>query len=125
MAKKRNGNMRVSKVSLDAIHVNKTYAGSLEGPPPKSFIIDRAKRHLAEMWGPDRPVHVIFPNNDPRSYRLPAYQYSAWFSSWTPVKDEDAMGSHLFLIWWDDKFNTDNLEEFAAAHWGHAKDFNL
>lgn len=117
--------MRVSKVDLDAIHISKTYAGSLEGTPPKSYIIERAKKHLADLWGKDRPVHVVFPNNDPRSQRLPAYQYMAWFNSWSTVEDEDAMGSHLFLIWWDDKFNTDGLEEFAATHWGYAKDYDL
>lgn len=117
--------MRTSKVELDAIHITKTYAGSLEGLPSKAFIIDAAKKELAKIWGSDRPVHIVFPDTDPRSYRLPAYQYLAWFGSWTPVENKDAMGSHLFLIWWDDKLDIEKLTDFAAAHWGEAHDYWL
>lgn len=112
--------MKPSRVDLDAIHITKTYGGSLEGTPSKAFMIDVAKKTLTKMWG-NRPTHMVIPEGD----KLPAYQYCGWFNSYTPKNDSDAMGSHLCLIWWDDKIDIQKLNEFAAAYWGHAEDYDI
>lgn len=84
-------------------------------------MIDKAKESAVEMYGKDRPLYIAIPEGND----LPTYQYVGWFSSYTPVNDEDAFGSHLVVIWWDDKQTLDGAIDFAAAHWGHAKDFDI
>jgi len=113
--------MRISKVMLDSIHISTTYSGSLEGLPPKNYIVEQAKKNAIKMFGSDRPTYVVVPDSE----KLPRFQYIGWFNSYTPVKHKDAFGSHLVLIWWDEKQTLDGIIEFAAAYWAHAEDYNL
>lgn len=126
--------MRSSKVELSSLHVCKTYDGFIEGAPTPTYLIEHAKYKLANIWGTDRPVYVV-GEQDILSYidahgkepedKFSRYLHMAWFRSWTPVEDKNALGSHLFMIWWADKIDTEHLEEFASCNWGHAKDFDL
>jgi len=92
-------------VSVDSLHVSRTYAGLLEGFPDDLYnanLIVRASRALVSLWG-ERATSVIPPKihsitDAGRTYnRLPEIRYHAWLTS-EPMKSPWC-ASELVVIW--------------------------
>jgi hypothetical protein len=96
-------------IELDSIFVDQTYAGCYAGCPTPEHMIESAKRQATKLFGEDRPTLVLEPEIDVRDYEeteyfsnkhLPNWRTIAWFTSQNGVKERDAHGSHIILIWY-------------------------
>lgn len=100
----------IRKIQLSRLEQSYTYDGLLEGRPTgilNNRIIEEAMEKARSYFGPR--VHLIEPLRVKpvlkRPYRfgepenIPAIRCIAEFTSGNPVKDEDADGSHLTLVW--------------------------
>lgn len=89
---------------LDSIYMSGTYSGCYEGAPTPEEVISYAKEKIGELWGSDRPIHVIQPVlrqvRGPVTYKTPAllppWQILAWLTGPAFTKEDD--GSHVFII---------------------------
>jgi len=109
---------------LDSLHVSRTYGGSYAGRVESKVMIEAARKSVERLFGPDRPTLVLPPKT--QGDALPEWQYVAWFSCYTPVENEDACGSHLFVVWWDDVLCLDPSSILDKVYWKkHAKDFDF
>lgn len=97
--------------TLDCVHNLRTNAGSLEGPPPIESTMRVTEEHAKEFFYGEPfvivpPVikehHVKHPLPDMRMLKLlPQWTHYAMFHGPT-VKDHDAHGSVLGIVWFDD-----------------------
>lgn len=107
-------------VKIDSYYTTGTYAGMLEGlptPETNASLIEQARRDLAKLWGKRSAVHVVRDDATPvtpkpglssdaimrypGAAKLGARMCWAWLTSYEPVRDKDACGSQLFLIWFE------------------------
>ena len=89
-------------VKLDALHLERTYRGMLEGLPRASDNTRRLAEAVSRMeplWG-ERRVHVIPPTTRQESGHtlFPEPTYFAWLTCHTPI-DPKYCGSELVVVW--------------------------
>ena len=89
-------------VKLEALHLERTYLGLLEGWPNaegNAEILAEAISRMERLWG-ERRVHVIAPavRQEEGHPLLPELTLFAWLTSPTPVNPE-YMGSELVVVW--------------------------
>lgn len=120
-------------VSLDSYYTYCTYGGCFTGglPDPRGCVMN-AQNVLKSLWGPDRHVLVVPPvftgtKIDPR---LGERCMMAWlFSKTPPASDPSDDGSHLFVVWFNDRDPIDPLATALAqvekhgGWWQHARGF--
>ena len=139
-------------VEVDSYYSHHTYGGMLEGVPTKEDnrrTMKRAEGRLQKLWG-ERNIWVLNPEVTPAKdkfpHRLPEHmseavtkgeylppiECMAWLRSYRPVKDENACGSHAFVIWYQTKEMMDEpiAEQIQAAFDGFkwsqiAEDFDV
>lgn len=103
------------KITIDAVHISRTYAGVLEGRPSRTEIIGWIKRDVEKMWGGGRPLLFLEPSQPLGMLRdkpdladteplLPEWRLCAWLSG--PPKNPDGFGSHLIVAWFEDKLDS-------------------
>lgn len=129
---------------LDELYIVKTYAGCLEGIPPRSSVLKAVKRDAEYIFGKDIPLFIIEPektgcnigktfqekcSEGTRSciefHMLPQYRFIVLVQSYTAVKEGD--GSHLLIsffknepYWEKEALNT----ILKDVDWGkNAKDY--
>jgi len=112
---------------VDALYISRTYDGSLEGIPSSQIIIKEAKDYAQKLWG-TRATVVCSPEAIEVAYSkeevFPPWQHLIWISDIDPVKDINADGSELVIIWWDKIFNRDIDYIVSKINWKEqAKDF--
>lgn len=104
---------------IDASYSQRTYLGSLEGPPPAQVMIEHAKKQAKEMWG-ERATFVIEP---PKGKLLPRWVHMVWATG--PANNEGYDGSELVVIWWSE-ITPDTNRVLDAVDWEkNAKDFQF
>lgn len=121
--------------TVDCIHNVRTNAGSLEGPPPIESTMKCVERD-AKRYFYDWPfvivppvikeIEVKHPLPDMRVLKLlPQWTHYAMYHGPT-VKDHDAHGSILGVVWFDDHAQSPLAEKeiLLQVDWNaHAKDF--
>lgn len=107
----------MNAVEIDAIHITKTYAGCLEGRPSSSSIIESAIDDVSDLFGA-RATYVIPPKTPPIDI-LPTWQYIVWLNSYVPVKNKEADGSWLVVIYWADELEQPDVKKLMPKiDWG-------
>lgn len=125
----------IMKFSVDSIHNVRTNAGCLEGPPPiessMKSVEEQAKRYFySEPFVIVPPVIKEIQTNHPfKDMRvmklLPQWTHFAMFHGPT-VKDHDAHGSILGIVWFDDEPQSPLAlkDIILQVDWdAHARDF--
>lgn len=119
-------------INLDSIHINRTYAGCLEGTPSPEESIAYAKERVNHRMFWDGPVLVLAPEikvvgmgrHGEERRKLPQWCHTAWLTSWTPVKEGD--GSHLVVIWFAEEPSCDVAPIIEKIDWEkHAEDWEI
>jgi len=121
--------------TVDSIHNVRTNAGSLEGPPPVESTMKHTEE-LAKRYFYDEPFVIVPPpikeywikHPDP-SMRLlkllPQWTHYAMYHGPT-VKDDEAHGSLLGIVWFDDEAQSPLAVKdiILQVDWAkHARDF--
>lgn len=107
-------------LSLDASYSYRTYAGSLEGAPSVTVMIESAKQWAEKLWG-KRTTLIIDPTIKGRY--LPRWTHMVWAKG--PEKDSENDGSELIVVWWSE-LSPDTDRVLQAVDWEkHATDFQI
>ena len=117
-------------VGLVRLHVDRTYAGLLEGTPTSAtpHLLARAHDDVARTLPPGRPLLVVHDGEA----ELPAYRLIAEFESRRGVGTNDPdWASRLFVCWFVDDVGTSSIDHFVqsvlrAVDWEtQAQDFDM
>lgn len=87
---------------LEALHVQQTYLGLLEGRPNAEIndeVVDELRGQAAKLWG-QRRVHVVHPHGASPGDALPAWACVGWFSS-KPIQPSEGDTSELVVVWFE------------------------
>lgn len=101
-------------VDVDAVLVERTYAGLLYGRPRahhNAEIVGRAKTATRGIWG-KRRTHVVPPAidaSDPAHPALPPVCVSAWLVCHEPIAE--GAGSSLVCVWFRGELDDAPLEQ--------------
>jgi hypothetical protein len=121
--------------TVDSIHNVRTNAGSLEGPPPiestMKGVEEDAKRYFYNepfvIVPPTiKEIQIRHPLPDMRTLKLlPRWTHFAMYHGPT-VKDDEAHGSILGIVWFDDEAQSPLADKdiILQVDWDkHARDF--
>ena len=119
--------------TVDSIHNVRTNAGSLEGPPPIESTMESVKED-AKRYFYDWPYVIVPPEIKTIPVKHPFVDEYKLLPRWThfamyhgpTVKDHDAHGSMLGIVWFDDEAQSPlaNKDIILQVDWdAHAKDF--
>lgn len=102
---------------LDSLYITETMGGILQGG--KAFIwrvcVDEVAARMAGQWGSLLPVNVVVPQVASRKRELPPrWRLNARLSNWGPLKNENADGSHMGLIFYRDTIDDKPIDQIVA-----------
>ena len=109
-------------VRVDAVKIDRTYAGVLEGRPTPSQILAAFQMVREKAWGPRATLQLPPTVTDGR---LPEFQVAVWLNSYEEIRD--GCGSELVLVWYTDSPDLiKDLEKLLpTVDWNaHAADWN-
>ena len=117
-------------VELVRLHVDKTYAGLLEGTPAVAtpHVLAGAHEDVARLLSPGQPLLIIHDGTT----ELPSYRLIAEFESHPGVNTTDPdWGSRLFVCWFVDEPGDTSINALVqsvlpSVNWeAHAEDFDI
>jgi len=122
--------------SLQELHNIQPYAGCLEGPPPLERGLKEVREWAEKNVAFSTPIVVVPPEvkersspwrAEPSTKLLPQWAHIGLYTSSKPVKDKTADGSHLCIIWYNDKAQCPlaNKDIILQVDWdAHARDYS-